>query len=153
MKLFSVITLSCLFLSGCNSPSATSKAHVIDESRSPPYLFVINAKNGSFQKNLLTLDPAPVVIYFTDRPVRKAGNITLRKFKEEWDSDADGSTAIATITWVTNNQMESTEIELSDMKIKRGKLTFMGKVSKTPPPKSFKASTIFVERVCSTLCP
>ena len=58
--------------------------HVIDNSKEPQYLFTLASKSGTFEGDILTLKGIPLVVYFSDRPVRVAGEgrgkmLALRK--------------------------------------------------------------------------
>ncbi len=63
--------------------------HVIDDSKNTGYLFVISGTSGSLDGDTLTLNGVPNVIYFTDRPARKVGHLSLKKFVEMWDKGDD----------------------------------------------------------------
>ena len=63
--------------------------HVIDNSNEPQYLFTLASKSGTFEGDTLTLKGIPLVVYFSDRPVRVAGHITLEKFAGMWDKGVD----------------------------------------------------------------
>lgn len=65
-------------------PGLVFAEHVIDSTKNPHYLFSLAAKSGSLDGNLLTLKGVPLVVYFSDRPNRIAGHITLEKFVEMW---------------------------------------------------------------------
>ncbi len=56
--------------------------NVIDDSKNPGYLFVISGMSGSLDGDKLTLNGVPNVIYFSDRPDRVAGHLSLKKFVE-----------------------------------------------------------------------
>ncbi len=56
--------------------------HVIDDSKNTGYLFVLSATSGSLKGDTLTLNGVPNVIYFTDRPARKVGHISVSEFIE-----------------------------------------------------------------------
>ncbi len=53
------------------------------------YLFSLAAKSGTFNGEKLVLNEVPQVVYFTDRPVRQSGHITLNKFIDMWDRGVD----------------------------------------------------------------
>jgi len=63
--------------------------HVIDDSKEPRYLFVISGTSGSLDGDTLTLNGVPNVIYFSDRPARIAGHISLEKFVYSWNKGSD----------------------------------------------------------------
>ncbi len=49
--------------------------HVIDATKKHQFLFVQSVKSGSLVGGSLTLRGAPLVIYFTNRPSRIAGQM------------------------------------------------------------------------------
>ncbi len=56
--------------------------HVIEDSKNTGYLFVISGTSGSLKGDTLTLNGVPNVIYFSDRPNRIAGHLSLLEFIE-----------------------------------------------------------------------
>jgi len=54
-------------------PGLVFAENIIDDSKEPSYLFVLIATSGSLKGDTLTLKGVPNVIYFSDRPARKAG--------------------------------------------------------------------------------
>ncbi len=70
-------------------PSLVFAEHVIDDSENPGYLFVLSATSGSLKGDTLTLNGVPNVIYFSDRPARKAGHMSVSKFVEMWNKQSD----------------------------------------------------------------
>ncbi len=70
-------------------PGLVFAEHVIDDSKNTGYLFVISGTSGSLDGDTLTLNGVPNVIYFTNRPARKAGHLSLKKFVEMWDKGDD----------------------------------------------------------------
>ncbi len=63
--------------------------HVIEDSKNTGYLFVISGTSGSLDGDKLTLNGVPNVIYFSDRPARKAGHLSVSEFIEMWDKGVD----------------------------------------------------------------
>ena len=53
------------------------------------YLFVISAPSGSIEGSTLTLDNVPSVIYFSDRPKRDVGHVTVDRYVNLWTPAAD----------------------------------------------------------------
>ena len=70
------ILLICLVLT---ATTAVLADHVIDESENPQFLFVMSAVSGSFDGETLTLTGVPSVVYFSDRPYRIAGHMSLEE--------------------------------------------------------------------------
>ena len=67
--------------------------HVIDDSEKPQYLYVMSATSGSFDGETLTLTGVPSVVYFSDRPYRITGHLSVEKFVELWGEGADSFAA------------------------------------------------------------
>ena len=67
-------------------PAFVSARNVVDDSQSPGYLFVMSAASGSLEGNKLTMNGVPNVVYFSDRPNRVAGHMSIDKFIEVWGS-------------------------------------------------------------------
>jgi len=63
--------------------------HVIDDSKNTRYLFIISGTSGSLDGDTLTLNGVPNVIYFSDRPARKVGHISVSEFIGMWDKGVD----------------------------------------------------------------
>ncbi len=49
-------------------PGLVFAENVIDDSKNPGYLFVLSGTSGSLDRDILTLNGVPNVIYFSDRP-------------------------------------------------------------------------------------
>ncbi len=87
-------------------PGLVFAEHVIDDSKEPRYLFVLSATSGSLKGDTLTLNGVPNVIYFSDRPLRKAGHMSLSNFIEMWNKGSDSYKADppnATLSVLTKN--------------------------------------------------
>ena len=63
--------------------------HVIDESDNPRFLLVLSAESGSYDGETLTLTGVPSVVYFSDRPYRIAGHMSVVEFVEIWGEGTD----------------------------------------------------------------
>lgn len=88
------------------------------------YLLVLNAKSVVTQDGALTVIGSPAVTYFSDRPVRTAGHMTLQSFVDQWDSfgfDADPpNAALATL----GDRQGVTVVELHHVELDGDKLRF-----------------------------
>ncbi len=101
--------------------------HVIDDSKNTGYLFVISGTSGSLDGDTLTLNGVPNVIYFTDRPARKAGHLSLEKFVEMWDKGVDSFKADppnATLSVLKKEGAKNVVVELMSVEQKRGSVVF-----------------------------
>jgi len=122
--------------------------HVIDDSKNTGYLFVISGTSGSLDGDTLTLNGVPNVIYFTDRPARKAGHLSLEKFVEMWDKGDDSFKADppnATLSLLKKEGAENGVVELMSVEQKSGSVVFKISVLEGLIPESFKTSTLFID--------
>jgi len=87
MRLSTIIGIFTLMLTLV--PGLVFAENVIDDSKKTGYLFVISGTSGSLDGDTLTLNGVPNVIYFSDRPARNAGHLSLRKFVESWNKGSD----------------------------------------------------------------
>lgn len=62
-------------------------------SETPSYLFVLNGTSGSASDGGLRLEGVPSVVFFSDRPERIAGHMSLADFEAAWDAHADSLAA------------------------------------------------------------
>ena len=122
--------------------------HVLDSSRKPEYLFVQSAKSGSFDGDKLTLRGIPLVIYFSDRPYRIAGHVSLKEFLGKWDKGSDSFRADppnATLSIYEESGSKNAVIELMDPRIDGDSLTYKVRVLEGNVPSSFGASSLFID--------
>ena len=122
--------------------------HVIDDSKNPGYLFVISGTSGSLDGDKLTLNSVPNVVYFTDRPHRVAGHLSLEKFVESWNKGvnsfkADPPNAVLSI--FGENESKNTVVELMNPEVKAGSISFNVKVLQGEVPKSVGPTSLFVD--------
>ena len=84
--------------------------HAIDESENPRFLLVMSAVSGSYDGETLTLTGVPAVVYFSDRPYRIAGHMSLDEFVEMWGEGADDFAADPPNAALTISGVEETII-------------------------------------------
>jgi hypothetical protein len=141
-NLLLAFALLCAF--GCSTPK--KKTHVINDTQSPRFLYVLNATSGSHKKECLKLEGIPSAIYFSDRPNRIAGHISLEKFADQWKKEEykkdppNGSLAI-----LEEKSEEQIIIELSSPKVKDSSITFKIKSIKGKIPEEFKSCALFID--------
>jgi len=123
--------------------------HVIDDSKNTGYLFVISGTSGSLKGDTLTLNGVPNVIYFTDRPARKAGHLSLEKFVEMWDKGDDSFKADppnATLSVLKKDAAKNVVVELISVKQKSGSVVFkVAVLGEGPAQEGFKMSSLFID--------
>ncbi|MCH9644765.1 MAG: hypothetical protein K0U23_07915 [Gammaproteobacteria bacterium] len=98
------------------------------------FLFVLSAKEGAFQKsgksNTLTLtDLDPHVLWFTDRPNRKAGFMSIQKFIVDWAKNFKGDPSNAGLvhadmSYTRGGKQAPIAIELMNPRMSGGTLQF-----------------------------
>lgn len=123
---------------------------VINEKDAPRFLYTISAKSGTMEGDKLTLKDIPLVIYFSDRPNRLAGLLSLDVFAQGWDQGTDSFRADppnATLSILTDGGVKNAVIEISepDAKIKEGSISFKVRVLEGEVPKSFGSATLFID--------
>ena len=134
----------------CYGGVLANAENVIDDSENPGYLFVLSATSGSLKGDTLTLNGVPNVIYFSDRPARKAGHLSLEKFVEMWDKGDDSFKADppnATLSVLKKDGAKNAAVELMSVEQKSGSVVFKISVLEGLIAESFKTSTLFIDRV------
>ncbi len=129
-------------------PGLVFAENVIDDSKNPGYLFVISGTSGSLDGDKLTLNGVPNVVYFTDRPARKAGHLSLEKFVESWNKGSDSFKADppnATLSVMTKDGANNVLVELISVEQKSGSVIFKVAVLEGMLPGSFEVSSLFID--------
>ncbi len=124
--------------------------HVINEGKKPQFLFVMSAKSGSFDGKTVTLNDVPTVIYFSDRPNRIAGHVSLNKFVENWNKGSDSFKADppnATLSIFDEQGNIDVVIEISNPQMQGESLKFNVSVLSGNLPKTMEESSLFVDRL------
>ncbi len=124
--------------------------HVIDDSKNTRYLFVISGTSGSLDGDTLTLNGVPNVIYFSDRPARVAGHMSLKNFVGMWDKGDDSFKADppnATLSVLKKDGAKNVVVELMSVEQKSGSVVFKISVLEgvEKVATSFNAGTVFVD--------
>lgn len=122
--------------------------HVIDDSQELSYLFVLGAVSGSLKGDILTLNGVPNVIYFSDRPARKTGHMSLSEFIDMWDKGVDSFKADppnATLSVLKKEGAKNVVVELMSVEQKSGSVVFKVAVLEGNVTESFEASSLFID--------
>jgi len=141
------LTLLLTILLGA-STIFTNAEHVIDGSKNPGYLFVISGSSGSLDGDILTLDGVPNVIYFSDRPARKAGHMSVVKFLDNWHKGAESFKSDppnATLSILDKDGAKNAVVELHSVDQKNGSLNVKIRVLQGEIAKSFGPSSLFID--------
>ena len=132
-------------------PGLVFAEHVIDDSKEPSYLFVLSATSGSLKGDTLTLNGVPNVIYFSDRPARKAGHLSLEKFVESWNKRSGSfktDPPNATLSMLTKEGAKNMVVELMSVEQKSGTVVFKVAVLEGISPETLKMSFLFIDGMC-----
>ena len=122
--------------------------HVIDDSKNTGYLFVISGTSGSLDGDTLTLNGVPNVIYFSDRPARKAGHLSFEKFVESWNKGVDSFKADppnATLSVLKEDEARNVVVELTGVEQKKDSVVFKVVLLEGIGIESFEASSLFID--------
>ena len=109
---------------------------------------VISGTSGSLEGDTLRINGAPNVIYFSDRPVRKAGHMGISKFVEMWDI-GDESFKVdppnAVLSILNKDSSQNAVVELKNVKEKEGVLYFKVSELEGEIPASFNVSALYID--------
>ena len=120
----------------------------VDEDAKPEYLFAMPALSGTANADSLTLNNVSHVIYFSDRPDRIAGHMTLEDFVKNWNEGSDSFTddpPNATLSVLDESGTTETVVELLNLKIDGAAVTFTVKVLEGKLLESFGPATLFID--------
>ncbi len=129
-------------------PGLVFAEHVIDDSKNTGYLFVISGTSGSLDGDTLTLNGVPNVIYFTDRPARNEGHLSVSEFIEMWDKGVDSFKADppnATLSVLKEGEARNVVVELTGVEHKNGSLYFKVVELEGNIKEAFEASSLFID--------
>ncbi|NGX27433.1 MAG: hypothetical protein K940chlam6_01369 [Chlamydiae bacterium] len=135
------IALACILILafGCNSKKST---HVVNDTQTPRVLYVLNAKSGTYENEKLKLEDVHSVIYFSDRPNRLAGHMSLKQFAKQWREEKEDPPNGA-LSILENS--DDSVVELSDPDVENTTITFDIKLIKGKIPQKFESSALFID--------
>lgn len=134
-----LLAAALIFAFGCTQ----KKDHVIHDTKSPRFLYVLNATEGTQDGEDLVLEGVPSALYFSDRPSRLAGHMTLKQFVKEWNKEELDKMAPQATLSLTEG--DSTSFELKDPSVEGTTITFKAKKLKGDVPSSFKSCALFID--------
>lgn len=122
---------------------------VINDADAPKFLYTMSAKSGTFKDGKLTLKDVPLVVYFSDRPHRISGMLSLQVFAQGWDQGTDSFKADppnGTLS-ILKDGAANAVVELSNPNtdVMKGSITFDVRVLAGEIPGSFDHATLFVD--------
>jgi len=129
-------------------PALVFAERVINDSKESSYLFVISGTSGSLDGDTLTLNGVPNVIYFSDRPNRISGHLSLSEFIEMWDKGSDSFKADppnATLSVLKKDGAKNIVVELISVEQKSGSVVFKLVGLEGNVTESFEVSSLFID--------
>ncbi len=116
-------------------------------------MFVQSAQSmKADDKTLRLVNVSPQTIYFTDRPVRQAGHVTMSAYMKEWTAAAGPDNFSkdppnATLSVYQPGQAENslTVVEISNPKLEGKDLVYQYKLLEGQMPKSGAAASLFID--------
>ena len=162
MRFTLVVLISAVVLAGCGQTSDTNDqntaAGTSDENESVELLFVQDAKGMSYDGETLVLKGAdPYTLFFSDRPERIAGHLTIEAFLEEVSKGADSfaeDPPNATLVVFDGDKLHQVVLELpTKPQYRDGDLLFAVLVIEGIIPESGGASALFIDTVGHPLSP
>ena len=154
MRYFSKL-LVIMFVLGLGFQLAEANP-VINDKDSPRIVYSLSASSGKMEGDRITLENVPLVVYFSDRPSRLAGQLSLEVFAQGWDQGKDSFRADppnATLSILTDGGLQNAVIEISEpqARVKEGSISFKVRVLEGDVPKSFGTATLFIDAAAGIL--
>lgn len=147
MKSFSAYCLAVAVGLGAVSAQANP---VINEAETPTFLYTMSAQSGTYDDDTLTLSGVPVVVYFSDRPYRLSGTVSVEAFDQIWGQGTDSFSADppnATLSILNQDGADNVVVELSDpnLNVTDMSISFGVSVLNGALPGAFGVSTLFID--------
>ena len=120
----------------------------IDDSTKPRYMLVLSATSGSIEGDILTLNGVPNVLYFTDRPQRITGHMSLNDFVEIWSIGEDNFNSDppnAALSMLTKDGAKNIVVKLISSQKEDDSIIFKIELLKGDFSGSFETATIYVD--------
>ena len=146
--LLGILVLIVFFAAGGAKAAQTEDAEAKAVDDEVNWLFVMNAKSGSFDGKTLTLHNVPPVLMFSDRPYRIWGHMDLDELIEAV-SKGPGSFAEdppnAVISTFGGELPTSATVVVFAPTVKGNKISFPVDVLEGEIPKTFKGVSMFID--------
>jgi len=111
-----------------------------------PILLSLTAAGGSYSQGELKLEGIPGVVWFSDRPERKAGHLTLPQLGDRWNKGKDSfSEDPPNATLAIAGVQEQAVLELMNPTIEGDSVKFAVKILTGEVPADFEASSLFID--------
>jgi len=130
------------------SMSFTDSAKAADETGDEEYFFVMNAASGSYDADRLSLDKIPTVVFFSNRPARKAGHLSLDDFYSVWNGDLEENRDNPPNSGLSVSGKDGKDhavVILTDPEINASGITFTAELLDGKIPAAFERATLFID--------
>ena len=133
------------------SASVLAQGHVIDEGVEPRFMFVVSGSSGQVEDETLMLDGVSSVVYFSDRPARIAGHMSVTDFVTNWSATAGADSFAfdppnAVLSVLGDDGEQDVVIELTDVEVDGDSLAFGIEVlSGVLPLGPFGPASLFID--------
>lgn len=126
--------------------SCNDNAEVAGDHRDDA-LFVQNAQSGSFNGKEITLEGVSPTIFFSQKPDKVAGSVSLDQFKTLWidGQDTVADTTKGTLKIQTPQGEKHVTVELMNPQVSGGRITYKARVVLGNIPRTFGSSTLFID--------
>jgi hypothetical protein len=147
----SCITLAAL--SAVATPPALWSAQALAADEKVQLMFVQSAESlKADDKTLRLVNVSPQTIWFTDRPVRKAGHVTMANYMKEWTAAAgkdnfskDPPNATLSVYEAGQSENTLTVVEISAPEVQGKDLVYRYKLIEGKVPASGGAVALFID--------
>lgn len=133
---------------GFSAALVSAQDHVIDDSKSLEYLFVITGDTGTFKDGKLKLTGTPIVVFNYLGATREVGHFLVGTFIETWDKNSSAYNTDpprGTLSVLDEKGAGNAVIAVSSPASTLNSITFDTEVLEGEVPKSFNASTLFLK--------
>ena len=129
-------------------PGTANPQRVVDDSGARRFLFTMTAGSGSFAEGRLSLAGVPLVVYFTDRPYRQAGHMSLQDFMSLWQGDAEdlgNDPPNAELAIYDAGSDAQSVLIIDEPEMSEGSISFRVKLLDETIPATFGQATLFID--------
>ena len=147
-KMFSV----CLIL--ILTSTSVMAEHVISSKKNPEFLYVLSASSGSLEGETLRLTDIPMVVYFSDRPSRIAGHMSLKDFLQSYNKGSDSFKADppnGILSVYTPKGNDNIVVEIRNLELKGNVLICSVRILEGNAFSSFKNASLFIDSSCESV--
>ncbi len=128
--------------------------HVISSKKNPELLYVLSASSGSLEGEALRLTDIPMVVYFSDRPARIAGHMSLKDFLQGYNKGSDSFKADppnGILSIYTPEGNDNIVVEIRNIDLRDNVLICTVRILEGNVLSSFKNASLFLDSGCESI--